>query len=406
MGINEAMLAVSEARSKLNTLSHAETQDADAIKTASGEYEAAEVKLREAIEEADDKQTVVASGEVEPDAEERERVRLRSEVTLYDYVMAVDQQQHLAGAAKECSEAHGCPGLMPLEILDLDGVLRTRAITPAPSTVNQTTAGAMPDPKLQNVASHMNIQMPTAPTGMAAYPILTTPTTAKVLEKSATAPNTAGAYTVTTAKPVRISGAAEFSVEDAALLAGMQETLTRDITAVVNSAHDNLLINGSAASPDLDGLVDVGTNPTEATAVDTFQTFVDKWAKVDGLYARNARAIRALVGPEVANKMLATFVTNSAISAWKHIREEFGGLEASDRVAYKTSSKTQQAFLAFTSLNQRVAVAPRWQGVRIIVDHITGELAGTVRITAVMLASGVKFLRTGAFERVSIKVAT
>ena len=402
---NEAMLAVSEARSKLNTLSHAETQDAEAIKTASGEYEAAEVKLREAIEAEDDKQTVVAAGEVEPDAEERERVRLRSAATLHDYVMAADQRRELSGAAKECAEAHDCPGLMPLEMLDLDGNIRTRAITPAPSTTNQTTAGIAPDPKLSNVASTMNIQMPTVGVGVAAYPVLGTPVTAKVLAKGAAAPNTAGAYTVTTCTPTRISGAAEYAVEDAAVLASMHEALTRDITGVVNSAHDHLMINGNASSPDLDGLVDLGSL-TDETTVDTFASFVSKWAVVDGLYARDARSIRGLVGPETANKMLATFVTNSAISAWKHIREEFGGLTASDRVAYDTSNKRQVAFLAKTSLNQRTAVAPRWQGVRLIVDHVTGGLEGTVRITAVMLASSVKFIRESAYKRISIKVAS
>ena len=97
--------------------------------------------------------------------------------------------------------------------------------------------------------------------------MLSTSVTGSTVAKSADAPETAGAFTVTMAQPRRISGAFRFTVEDAARLSGMEEALRQNIGSVLSDELDNQAVNGSGSGDGtLNGLFNILTDPTAPAA--------------------------------------------------------------------------------------------------------------------------------------------
>ena len=85
------------------------------------------------------------------------------------------------------------------------------------------------------------------------------------MAKSADAAETAGAFTVTMAQPRRISGAFRFTVEDAARLSGMEESLRANIGSVLSDEVDKLALNGSGTGDGtINGLLNILDQPGRA----------------------------------------------------------------------------------------------------------------------------------------------
>ena len=126
--------------------------------------------------------------------------------------------RNLSGAEAEVATAYGCDGAIPLEMFQraASGQTETRAVTPAPGTVDENLAPIVPALFDRSAASWLGVEMPVVPTGDAGYPVLSTSVTGGVVAKSAAAAETEGAFTVTMAQPRRVTGSFRFLREDAA----------------------------------------------------------------------------------------------------------------------------------------------------------------------------------------------
>ena len=409
-------LRLSEIRQKLNDLSGRDDlseDEAGELRTLSAEYPRLEERHRAAlIAEATDE--AEAEDEADPgDGEDRERAELRSRSRLSRYVGAALDGLPVTGAEAELSAAAGCPGAVPLELFEVERRTGTdpekRAVTPAPATTDENLAGIVPAIFDRSAASWLGIEMPTVPVGDAGYPVLSTSVTGSTVAKSADAPETAGAFTVTMAQPRRISGAFRFTVEDAARLSGMEEALRQNIGSVLSDELDNQAVNGSGTGDGtLNGLLNILADPDAPEAnAETFARYVAAAAgHVDGLFAVDLSGVRQLVGVKTYGHMAGAFRANEdSMTAEGWLSTRTGGIRTSRRIADPASNIQQAIVRRANPMGDRVAVMPTWEGVQLIRDPYTGARKGEVAVTALMLVGDVIVLRAGAFVQESYRLA-
>ena len=336
-------IRASEIRQRLNEIAGLEgdaltdeiRQEETRLQT---EYRDTETKLRAAI--ASEPGSVETRDRTET-AEERERRELRAKSTLGAYIQAAIKDRTVtSGPEAELSAAFECPGLVPLELFAEDratGGVEERAVTPAPATLNQNLASIVPALFDRSAAAWLGIDMPTVGTGIAAYPILSTSLTGGPKAKSAAADETEGAFTVGSARPRRVTGSFRFTLEDAAVLGGMEEALRANVSMVLSDAADKQAINGSGSGDGtINGLL---AQLTDANAPDanaeTFARYVAAAAShVDGLYAVDLMGVRQLVGPHTYRHAAGVFRANEdSMTAESWLRERTGGLRTSRRIA-------------------------------------------------------------------------
>ena len=416
----------SEIRQRLNEISGLEgdaftdeiRQESDRLGT---EYRDVESRLRAAtIAEGEEAERRAAGGE---DAEARERRELRGRARLSRYINAAIETRGVDGVESEFAAACECPGLVPLELFGgtaeqraaewrarQSGSVEHRAVTPGPadSDVQQNQAPIVPAIFDRSVAPYLGIEMPTAAVGIASYPVLSTSLTGGIVAEDADAAETAGAFTVTTAAPRRLTGALRIRREDVAKLADLESSLRSNLSMVISDEFDKQAVNGTGADPNLNGVLKQLTDPSAPAAnAETFARYAAAIAShIDGRFATMPGDVRALVGPHTIRHMASTFGgANSDRSAYSYLSQEFGGVRATRRIA-DPANNIQQAIIRRTNpAGDRVAVAPVWGGVELIRDPYTEAKKGQIIVTAIMLVGGVVMLRKDAFVQHSFRLA-
>ena len=239
--------------------------------------------------------------------------------------------------------------------------------------------------------------------------MLSTSVTGGPKAKSGAAAETAGAFTVTTAQPRRITGAFRFTREDAARLMGMEDALRMNISNVLSDELDKQAINGSGSGDGtINGLLNILANPSNpASGAETFARYVSAASShVDGLYAVDLAGVRQLVGPHTYRHAATAFRANEdhmTAESWLTLRT--GGLRTSRRIANPASNIQQAIVRRANPAGDRVAVMPTWQGLELIRDQYTGSAKGEVVITGLMLVGDVILLRSGCFVQDSYRLA-
>ena len=345
------------------------------------------------------------------DGAERERRELRSRSRLGRWFEAAISGRNVSGAEAETAVAYGCPDAIPLEMFERRAVAQgeTRAVTSAPSTVDENLAPIVPALFDRSAASWLGVEMPVVPTGDAGYPVLSTSVTGGVVAKSAAAAETAGAFTVTMAQPRRVTGSFRFLREDAARLNGMEAALRANIESVLSDEIDKLVINGSGTGDGaINGLLAILDNPTAPVAdQETFARYVAAAAShVDGLFAVDLSGIRQLVGVATYAHMASAFRSNNdSMTAEGFLMDRTGGVRTSRRIA-AARSNIQQAIVRLSNpAGDRVAVSPVWNGIELIRDNITGAGKGEIVVTGLLLMGDVVILRPGCFVQDSYRLA-
>ena len=197
----------------------------------------------------------------EPDAERRERVELRSKAQLTTYFLNAARGRMADGAESELQAAAGVSGHgIPLELWDVpierrdgEGERETRAITPSPGTTGVNLDPIRPAVFANSIAPRLGIEMPRVKSGTFASGTITTSQSATALAKSAAAVGAAGAITVTTATPKRISARLELTLEDIATVgqANFESILRENLALALSDQLDDQVINGNGNAPNL-----------------------------------------------------------------------------------------------------------------------------------------------------------
>ena len=404
----EGLLKVSELREKINQEQAKAEPDAAALEALRGDSLKAEKELREALTaEADDANDGDAAALT---AEQREKRELRSRSRLHRFISAAISGRGPDGAELEFSQAEGCDGLVPLSLFGEQRQREQRDATPAPSdaNVNKTMAPIVPAIFDRSVAPWLGVEMPTVPTGIASYPVVSTSLTGGMKAESAAAAESAGAFTVTDADPRRLTGSFRVRREDTAKLSGLEESLRQNLSQVLSNGLDDQLLNGDNSAPNLNGILAQLTDPEAPAAnAETFARFAAALAShIDGLYATTPGEVRALVGAHTLRRMAGTFATNDdSTSAYQHLMANFGGVRASKRIADPDSNIQQAVIRRGNPAGDRVAVAPVWSGLELIRDPYSGAGKGEIVLTGISLVGGVVLLRSDCFVQDSFRLS-
>ena len=154
---------------------------------------------------------------VEPDAEKRERIELRSKASLTEFFLARMQGRMVQGAEAELVKAAEVrDGAIPLELWDVPVPPEQRAATEAPGTVGVNLDRIRPAVFANSIAPRLGIEMPRVMSGTYASATLDTSLTAGALAKGTDAAATAATFAVTAVTPKRISARLSIQIEDVA----------------------------------------------------------------------------------------------------------------------------------------------------------------------------------------------
>ena len=229
------------------------------------------------------------------DAEDRERLELRSKVRMGRYVQAAMENRSVDGAEGELNAAVGIgANRFPLELLapPEPRVARTedRAVT---AVDTQTMPRTWLDRLFaETAAMRLGISMESVPAGSASFPVTTAGASAAQRGKDQAAADTAWTVGVTELKPKRNAATLKFSIEDSSRIPGLESALTRDLRMALTEGVDRaMFIGDSGANPntgDIVGLQGAGiteTTLTQANKIKGPETLAAFLAMVDGIHA-------------------------------------------------------------------------------------------------------------------------
>ena len=416
-------IKLSETRQRLNALSVLESPSADEtreMEALSGEYQSLEVRHRAAIiaEDADIERAKGAHEDM--NAEQRERVELRSKAYLGAFLKAALAGKQVTGAEAELQAACGIDGI-PLELWDVPET-RADATTNAPGTVGVNLDVIRPAVFANSIASRLGIEMPRVGTGTYATATVSTSLTAKSHAKGSDAQSTAAAFKVNSVTPKRISARLAIRIEDIAAVgqANFEAALRQNLSLVLSDELDDQALNGAGgnAGADLNGIFQALTNPTDPTAVADFDTFVSAFAGgVDGLWALTTKDIGVVCGPatyQISAKTFRDVGTNNGhrgdIAFSDYAMAHTGGWWTNKRMP-DAASTIQQAILYRKgrsmmggSGRMRTAVCPHWNELSID-DIYTGAAKGERYFTMHVLLGDVILVQPDAYAQVAFKVS-
>ena len=387
------------------------------------EYGSLELRHRSAII-SEDVALDNAKGEAgDLDAETRERVELRSKASLTAYLTAAAQGRMVSGPEHELSAAAGVTGI-PIEILDVPSPERRdaehRAITPAPGTVGINLDPIRPAVFATSIAARLGIDMPRVMSGTYASATIGTSQTAAAKQKSphadAAAVATAGALTVTTATPKRVSARLELALEDIAAVgqANFESILRQNLGLVLSDQLDDQAINGNGAAPNLKGMFANLTDPADPAAVaETWERFIAIQASgIDGLWANTLKDVSIVCNPETYRLAASTVRSGNAAdqTALEHMEMAGGGFWTNKRMPAKVTH-IAQGFLYRKGRSMmggqgamRTAVCPHWGEVSID-DIYSGAASGVRSFTMHVLLGDVILVQPDAYSQIAFRVS-
>ena len=418
---------MSEKRQKINellTLDERTDEQRAELDTLTKRIQECEVEYRAALTAEGDDET--RRNADEPDAEMRERIDLRGRASLTNFLRAAMQGRMVSGPEAELQQAAGVNGI-PLELWDTAEVMEAerraaqgpehRAVTPAPGTVGVNLDRIRPAVFANSIAPRLGIEMPRVMSGTYASATITTSQSAAAKAKGVAADATAGAFTVTTATPKRISARLEIAIEDVAAVgqANFESILRENLALVLSDELDDQAINGDGQAPNLAGMFQRLTDPSDPSTVADFDAFAAAHAGgIDGLWANGLQDVAVVCGPATMGLSARTFQTatnyKGELSAAAYAMANTGGWWTNKRMPDAVST-IQQAILYRKGRSMmggagamRTAVCPHWNEVSID-DIYTGSASGTRAFTMHVLLGDVILVQPDAYAQIAYKVA-
>ena len=409
--------------SLLDELTDEQRSELDAIEKGTPDLER---QTRAAVVALEDEEKEAETRAVnEPDAEQRERIELRSKAMLTGYLRAALEGRQVDGAEAELRFAAGVSGI-PLEIWDVPQPTEQRqtdAATTAPGTTGVNLDRIRPAVFANSIAPRLGIEMPRVMSGTYASATISTSLTAGAKAKGVDQDSTAAGFTVTSITPKRISARLSIQIEDVAAVgqANFESILRENLALVLSDELDKQVINGNGAAPNLTGIFQRLADPTTApSAVATFDDFASTHAGgIDGLWANTLKEVAIVCGPATMTLSARTFQTatnyKGEMSAAAYAAMNTGGWWTNKRMPSAATSMSidniQQAILfrkgrsmAGGAGAMRTAVCPHWNEVSID-DIYSDSASGTRHFTMHVLLGDVILVQPDAYAQVAFQVA-
>ena len=350
------------------------------------------------------------------DAETRERFELRSKANLGAFLVAAFQGRMPGGAEAEYREACGYHDGIPIDLFEQDRPVETRAATQAPSTgTGVTVAPVQPFIFAPSIAPRLGIEMPSVGSGGYSEMTVSTSLPAGAVAKGGDAADTAGALTSVTANPRRISARMSITLEDVAAVgqANFESALRQNTSMRLSDEYDNQCINGNGTSPNVQGLIDQLTDPTNPSDAATFDLFVAAFADaIDGLWAATPGEVGIVANVDAFKLSAKTFRDGSGgqsragdMAFSDYAKAHYGGWWTNKRMPATASTIARGIVYRMGRMGLRTALHPTW-GTVSIDDIYTDSRSGQRHFTVHMLVGDkVLLVQPAAYSLVEFKVS-
>ena len=387
-----------ELRGELDTLSAAHTDT--------------EAQLRAAIA-ADAAAT--PPGDPVVDAEVRERVELRGRASFGRYLHAALTGAQISGAESEFQAACKVPGI-PLDLFEQDRPVEVRA--DAASGVPATGAGAtlapiQPFVFSQSIAPMLGIQMPSVGSGAYSEMTISTALSAGAKNKGTVQDSTAAVLNPETATPRSIRARLTLNLEDIAAIgqANFEAALRENANAALSDGLDNQAINGNGSAPNLNGLINQLTDPTNPGTTVLFDTFLKSFSdQVDGLWASKMSDVAIVANVDAYKLAAATFRGTAAqggpvVTFADYAAHSTGGFSTNKRMPATASMIARGIVYRKGRMGLRTACLPTWGS--LAVDDIYSDAASGQRhfTLNVLVGSKVLVVQPDAYALVEWKIS-
>ena len=403
--LNKVKIRRSVIRERMNVIGGLEDISEAVIKEEKelrAEYQKLEVRQRAAEIGSEEADKQAKEQFKDDDKKGQELAELRSGVSLGKYLSAIADGRSPDGKEAELQKELGMGSNMiphdAIEVRQASPVIEKRAVTPSPSDVGAIQHPIIPPVYAAGTAAFLGIQMPSVGVGESNYTVLSTGATPGTPAKDGEQAESDGVFSPFVMSPRRVQASFIFRREDAAVLAGMEESLRANLSGALTEALDEQVISAGA------GLLGTGlTAPDNPGDQATFTDYVSEMVglRVDGRYATGSDSLKVAVGPSTYAHMAAMFLSKSNESAAGYINRITSGLRVSAHVP-DVAAKRQDAIVARGSAMN--AVLPTWLGVTVIKDEVTKASAGQIVLTIVQLF-GFSVLRADGFARLRFQVA-
>ena len=411
-------LEQSEKRQKINELlglDELSDEQRSELDTLTKRMQNIEVEMRAAI---------VAEGEEEAekfgmfgDGESAEQRQLLATVTLADYLNPAAAGGAVEGRAAELSAAlevgtvgKGGGVLVPWAVLE------TRAFT----TTGNNDGSEIQRPILQRlfgpgVMDALGVRMDSVPAGRAEWPLISggvAPALAK--ETVAAADAVAATFTTATLKPKRLTGVYEYTHEEAASVADIEQALRRDLADAIKAKMSDLIINGAAptnaAPQNVEGFLVAIAAPGDAAATATFADYAGAHASgIDGLHAEMETEVASVIGTDVYRHAATVYQAGSGESGSEALARRSMSCRSSTYIpAASNAGQAKNNLFHLAGPNgggtmRGDSVAAMWPTLEVIRDPYTKASQGVV-LTWVALWDAKVAFRSAAYERTAFKI--
>ena len=427
-------IRLSEIRTRLNQLGSKDgdlsEEERGEVDKLTGEYQDAEARHRAAIvtesEEAEQRQAgEEPGGETGEGAEVR---RLIERATIGNYVEAALQGTIEQGAERELADAlevRRGPGYV-------DGVVIPWAMLlpeehRAATTTSQNDGPVRQAPIIDRlfrqpdgILDMLGVGLASSGPGQVEYPLVAagTANTAQTAENTDIGDPAAMTFTFQTLKPTgRLSGSYELTAELRASVAGIEQALRRDLAALVEEQMILQVFNGNGTAPNVNGILSrVAAQQTAPSATATYADYVSLGAKaVDGYHASDETDVDILLPIDVYQHAAGVLGTGSDAAAILAMKARCKRCRATAFLADAPATGESGAgvntnvVLHSAGMNggsQRYdSLGVIWSaGPNLIVDRVTKAKSATTVLTHVTIWNCYMAFRSGAYDRVSLKL--
>ena len=205
------------------------------------------------------------------------------------------------------------------------------------------------------------------------------------------------------------------TLEDVAAIgqANFESALRQNVSMALSDAYDNQAINGNGTPPNVEGLINQLTDPTNPTVVAAFDDFVAAFAdSIDGLWASTPREV-SIVANVAAFKLSAkTFRDGSGgqsragdMAFSDYAKAHYGGWWTNKRMPATASTIARGIVFRMGRMGLRTACHPTW-GTVSVDDIYTDSRSGQRHFTVhALVGDKVLLVQPDAYGLVEFKVA-
>ena len=352
------------------------------------------------------------------DGEGREIRQMLSAVSIHDYMFAAVAGKGIEGRAAELNAALEVPiiggsGGVAIPWAALEVRTEHRAFT----DTGDLGGGTGQRPVLERlfgpgIMDTLGVRLDAVPYGLAQWPLITSGTTlAMKAEGSAADAAVAAGFSTETLKPKRLTGRFEYTHEQAAEVANLEEYLRKDLVDDAKSQMEKLTITGNEANSthEPSGFLEKLTAQTNPSTTTTYGQYAGAHAvAVDGIHASMETEVSSVIGVASYRHSATVINTGSGESASEAMKRRSMTCMASSYIPVPAGANLNQNGNIFHlhgpngGAMRGDSVAAIWPTLEIIRDIYTQASQGVV-LTTVMLWDLEAAFRLAAYDRLTFR---